>query len=160
MLAPRTPARRLLAVTPAVAALLLTTGCQKPTPGITLVADGRSVHGEALAYCEGDKKLETGKECPGSRTTPLVLKVRNGDTVGIDVDKELSDSGWYVVDADARTRYSYQTTHYSTFVADFSSRPVPGIINLQVLQVKKVPASDQDVPTLVGQWKIVLQQES
>jgi hypothetical protein len=165
MLAPRTslslslPSRRLLLSAPALALLLTVAGCEKPTPGVTVVADGKSVHGEATQYCRGGANLVQGNECPGTSDGTLVLEVRQGDDVAIDVDKEVSDSGWYVVDTDARTRYSYQSSHFTSFQADFSNRPVAGIINLSVLQVKSIPAKDSDVAPVIGQWKITLRQK-
>ncbi|MGZ6826268.1 MAG: hypothetical protein ACXVGH_05705 [Mycobacteriales bacterium] len=152
------PARRP-AVTALVgaAALLSLAGCQKPSAGITLVSDRSSVHFQAQEFCRDGKALVRGDECPGTGPKgPQLFHVREGAEVGIDVDKKLADSGWYVVDLDARTQYAVQTTHYSAFQADFRNRPVAGVIHLEVRQVDHAPKSDSDVPKIVGQWKFQL----
>jgi hypothetical protein len=139
------------------AALLSLAGCQKPSAGITLVSDRTSVHFEAQEFCRDGKVLVRGDECPGTGpSSPQLFTVRQGAEVGIDVDKKLADSGWYVVDLDAQTRYAVQDTHYSSFTADFTNRPVAGVIHLEVRQVDHQPKSDADMPKVVGQWKFQL----
>jgi hypothetical protein len=72
-----------------VAGLLILTGCQQPTPSVTVQSGSRSVHDEATAY------VRDGKQVRGS-TSAKVLRVRPGALVGIDVDSSIADSGWQV----------------------------------------------------------------
>jgi hypothetical protein len=86
-------ARRPLACVAAVGALLALSACEKPTPIVTVVSGGQSVYAEASTWCfEG----QTGDECAERETDVTSLPVRAGETVGVDVDKELADGGWYL----------------------------------------------------------------
>jgi hypothetical protein len=72
-----------------VVGLLILTGCQQPTPSVTMQSGPRSVHDEATAY------VRDGKQVRGS-TSAKVLRVRPGALVGIDVDSSIADTGWQV----------------------------------------------------------------
>jgi hypothetical protein len=72
-----------------VVGLLILTGCQQPTPSVTLQSGSRSVHDQATAYVRG------GKQVRGS-SSAKVLRVRPGALVGIDVDGSIADHGWSV----------------------------------------------------------------
>jgi hypothetical protein len=86
-------ARRPLACVAAVGALLALSACEKPAPIVTVVSGGESVWTEASTWCfEG----QTGDECAERATGTTRLPVRAGETVGVDVDKELADGGWYL----------------------------------------------------------------
>jgi hypothetical protein len=74
---------------PCVASLLILTGCQQPTPSVTVQTGPRSVHDEATAY------VRDGKQVRGS-SSAKVLKARPGALVGIDVDSTIADHGWSV----------------------------------------------------------------
>ena len=85
-------ARRPLACVAAVGALLGLSACEKPTPIVTVVNEGRSVYAEADRWCfEG----QSGDECAERGDGPTSLRVERG-MLGIDVDKELSDGAWLV----------------------------------------------------------------
>ena len=86
-------ARRPLACVAAVGALLGLSACEKPAPIVTVVSGGQSVYTEAATWCFED---QTPPDCAerGSGTTSI--PVRAGETVGVDVDKELADGGWYL----------------------------------------------------------------
>lgn len=154
------PARRAL-VTACTGIALLTTlaGCQKPSAGVTLVSDGNSVHAQASEYCRDGKVLVRGNECPGTGPQLTVFRVDQGGSVGVDVDKKLTESGWYIYDGDAQQKSAVKDGHYATFVADFSNRPTVGIINLEIRQVDHQPKADADIPKIVGQWKFQLVQK-
>ena len=142
--------------------LLLASGCDKPSPGITLVSNGRSTHFEAQQWCTGDATLLTGDECPGTGPShDAVLKVRDGDQVGIDVDKALTSPGWVLYDADARQNVTGVRTdsYYALANVLFQGRPIPGVIHLEVRTVDHVPTSSTDIPKITGQWKFDLVQE-
>ena len=86
-------ARRPLACVAAVGALLALSACEKPAPIVTIVSGDQSVYAEASTWCfEG----QTGDECAERETEVTSIPVRAGETVGIDVDKELADGGWYL----------------------------------------------------------------
>ena len=72
-----------------MAVLLILTGCQQPTPSVTVQSGSRSVHDEATAYVRDGKQVR-------SSTSAKVLRVRPGALVGIDVDGGIADSGWQV----------------------------------------------------------------
>lgn len=84
-------ARRPLACVAAAGALLALSACEKPAPIVTVVSGGESVYAEANTWCfEG----QTGDECAERATGVTTIPVRPGETVGVDVDKELADDGW------------------------------------------------------------------
>jgi Protein of unknown function (DUF2771) len=86
-------ARRPLACVAAVGALLALSACEKPAPIVTVVSGGDSVYAEASTWCfEG----QTGDECAERETDVTSIPVRAGETVGVDVDKELAEGGWYL----------------------------------------------------------------
>lgn len=140
------------------ATALLLTACERPTPGVTMVSRGESVHTEAASYCHDGRPLRRLTDCPGPGTRAAVLPTRQGAQVGIDVDKDLADKGWYVVDLDSKTRYSYQDDHYLAFTADFTDRPIAGVINLEVRQVAGIPTTDDALAPVTGVWRFQLVQ--
>ena len=144
--------RTLLTSVTAGALLLLVSGCERPTPGVTLASGSDSVHVESTTFCfdEPDKDCETN---PGIDRVG-VLQVRSGDTVSIDVDQELAEKGWYLVDADAQQRSGTLDKHHFTFTADFANRPTAGVINLQVKSTVKV----DDNARVRGYWRFQLVQ--
>jgi hypothetical protein len=86
-------ARRPLACVAAVGALLALSACEKPAPIVTVVSGGESVYAEANTWCfEG----QSGDECAERASGTTRIPVRAGETVGVDVDKELADEGWYL----------------------------------------------------------------
>jgi hypothetical protein len=155
------PARRPILAVAACAALLVSlAGCQKPSPGVTLVSHGSTVHFQAAAYCRDAKVLVVGDECPGTGPQVKVFRVRQGDSVGVDVDRTLAQHSWYLYDSDAQQRSAVKDSHYTTFVADFSNRPRVGVIDLEVREVSHTPASDKDLPPVIGRWRFQLVQKS
>ena len=84
--------RRALAVASAGAAALGLTGCEAPTPIVTLQSGTAVVKTEASLWCFGG----VGREC---RETPLPvtrLEATPGQRLLIDVDGKVADRGWYV----------------------------------------------------------------
>lgn len=150
------PARRPLATALSAGALLLAlTGCEKPTPGVTLASGGTSVHSESTLYCHSAADLAS-QTCSEHTDRVTVLPVVQGALVGIDVDSSISDKGWYVVDADANQRSAVQDEHYFTINADFSDRPVKNLINLEVRSLDRVA---EDGAQVLGVWKFQLVQK-
>ena len=71
----------------AVAAFGLATGCEKPSPIVTITAGGVVVKAHASEYCRGEK-------CSRSAEAPPVIEIEQGDTLGIDVPRSVSEDGW------------------------------------------------------------------
>jgi hypothetical protein len=67
----------------------LLTGCQKPTPGVTLQAGSRVVRADATAYVRDGKQVR-------SDGAVKVLQTYPGSQVGIDVDRSIADHNWSV----------------------------------------------------------------
>jgi hypothetical protein len=81
-----------------VALLLATAGCEKHSPHVTVVTNGHTVHVAASNYCFGGKTLGREDECPADGPKLTTVKVRAGDTVRIEVDEELTHTGWVIYD--------------------------------------------------------------
>ncbi len=119
--------RRLFATASAAGALLALSACEQPAPIVTVVSGGESVYAEATSYCfEGQSVAKGDCATRGSGTTELT--VRGGQTVGVDVDKDLLERGWYIELSDPAAaaqggqaaqpqRSEPQTGHYFTFTA-------------------------------------------
>lgn len=123
--------RRLVAAAGAVVAVLGLAACEKPTPIVTIQSGTNHVFDEAFSYCfEGqDPEVEPGQE-GACRTDadrePRVLAVDPGNQVGISVDVELAEEGWFIAltDEDGQTqRLATTEGHYSSFEPDFNSSP-------------------------------------
>jgi hypothetical protein len=82
------PSRHAAVALAAVAALGLSTGCEKQSPYVTLTANGVTVKARATKYCRGTACDET--------TGAPVIKVSGGDALGIDVPRSLADQGWQI----------------------------------------------------------------
>ncbi len=135
----------------AFAALAAVAGCQQPTPAVTLVSSGHRVRTESASFCRDGQSLAMNT-CVQHPQRREVLRVREGELVGIDVDKALSDSGWDYADADLKQRSSVQDKHYLTFKATFINRPTPGVIDLIVRSRSRVA---EDAP-VTGVWNFQL----
>ncbi len=146
--------RRLVNVGLGAALLVLASGCQQPSPGITLVSGSSTTHFEAQQWCRDGKALQTGNECPGTGPSRIQLvRADEGGQVGIDVDSDLADQGWYVYDSDTgQILLGISNDHYRTFLADFSRAKVSGVQQLEVRTVDHVPTSSTDIPKVTGQW--------
>lgn len=112
-------ARRPSARVAAVGALLALSACEKPAPIVTVVSGGESVYAEASTWCFED---QTGDECAERETEVTSLPVRAGETVGVDVDEELAEGGWYLElsapgGGSEPQRSDPQLGHYFSFTA-------------------------------------------
>lgn len=152
--------RRLTASLGALAAVLALTGCERPTPIVTLYSSGTSLHDEALSYCfEGqDPTREPGTEgaCrfDVEDRRAKVLEVRTDEQVLVDVDREIADAGWVVVLRAGQDRVSRlpvrDDEHVARFTPDFSQTPVITV------EVQKLERPEEDArPTGIWQFTIV-----
>ena len=153
--------RRPTASLGALAAVLALSGCERPTPIVTLYSSGTSLHDEALSYCfEGqDLTREPGTEgaCrfDVEGRTPKVLEVRTDEQVLVDVDREIVEAGWVVVlrgrQAGQESRLAIRDDeHVARFTPDFSQSP---LITVEVQKLER-PAEDAR-PTGIWQFTIV-----
>src|SRR4051794_18571514 len=94
----------------ALAAVALTTGCEKQSPYVSLTAHGVTVKARAQHYCRSGK-CSSGNDAP-------VLFVHAGDTLGIDVPRSVAHDGWRI---GAQGDFSH--THYRSIpiTTDFQS---------------------------------------
>lgn len=147
-----TARRRLLAAASATFAVVALTACEKPAPLVTVVSGGSSVYSEAAAYCFEEGQTLAGGSCSTRSPERRRLEVRQGERIGIDVDKELVERGWQLeildpADPERTQASSTITDHYFPFTA-------PGIAvgGTLVLTVRTVDAND--APT--GEWQFEL----
>ena len=149
--------RRLIASLGACAALVGLTGCEKPTPAVTLYSSGTSIHDTALSYCfpGQDPSLVPGTEGSCRFDTEgrvaKVLQVRPGEEVLVDVDRAIADSGWFVVlrgrEQGQQSRLAtQQDEHVTRFQPDFSQSP------LITVEVQKLESTADDARP-VGIWQ-------
>lgn len=126
----RTPIKSVLL---ALLAMLVLTGCEKPNPGITIFSGTESARAEAICWT-ADGTPAVGSA--GCSQDELIAAVQNGElttlpitpgaTMGISVDSEVADAGWYasiIVDGQAqRLMNSVITDHYWRFTFPDSAR--------------------------------------
>jgi hypothetical protein len=145
-------ARRPLACATAVGALLTLSACEKPAPIVTVVSGGKSVYAEATTWCfEG----QTGDECAERASGRTSLPVRAGETIGVDVDKELAEGGWYLElsapggdeQQQQPQRSEPQTGHYFSFTA-------PSLAEGSSLQLDVRAVGEGEEPR--GEWQFRL----
>lgn len=139
--------------TVAAGALLLVglTGCEKPTPGVTVSSGTHSVHIESTTYCR-DGQTAAQQNCVENLKRMGLVRVKAGELVGIDVDSSVAKHGWILVDTDANARSEVQDTHYFSYTPDFRSGP---IVHLEIRSLDRV---SNDAST-TGVWKFQLVQE-
>ncbi|HEV3002464.1 MAG TPA: DUF2771 family protein [Solirubrobacteraceae bacterium] len=79
------PSRLAVAALATLAPLALA-ACDKQNPYITMTAGGVVVKARAVRYCRGD-------DCRVTTDRPT-LKIKSGDTLGIDVPRSVAEDGW------------------------------------------------------------------
>jgi hypothetical protein len=142
------PARPLVVAASGALLLMSLTGCQKPTPGVTLSTGTHSVHVESTTFCR-DGQSAASRNCVEHLTRTTIVRVKQGDAVGIDVDRTLAEHGWILVDADANARSDVQDEHHFSYTPDFRAGPV---IHLEVRSLDRVA----DDARTTGVWKFQL----
>lgn len=145
-------ARRLLVAASATFALVALTGCEKPAPIVTVVSGGESVYTEASTFCFDEGQTLDSGTCAVRATTPQRLEVRQGERIGIDVDKDLVERGWQLqivdpADPERTQGSSTITDHYFPFTA-------PGIAPGSTLMLTVRTVDANDAPT--GEWQFEL----
>ena len=143
---------RWLAGLIAAAGLVAATGCRQPTPLVSVVSGGRTVHSEATVYCFPGQSVQQ-QNCRTPSVQPRVLRVKPGAQVGIDVSKKVAEAGWVVIlpgqDSNAgndRTS-AKQTSHYFAFAPQLTG---PLRVEIRMLDHGRTDAAT------VGNWEFVL----
>jgi hypothetical protein len=139
--------RRLLAATSTALALAALAGCEKPAPLVTLVSGGQSVYKQANIYCFEEGVTVDSGECAQRADGATRLEVRRGETIGVDVGKDLVERGWRV-QVGSGTAEQVQASdvledqHYFTFTApNLPAEGVPLVV---------VTVDEDDAST--GEW--------
>jgi len=139
--------RRLLAATSTALALAALAGCEKPAPLVTLVSGGQSVYKQANIYCFDEGVTVDSGECAQRADGATRLEVRRGETIGVDVGKDLVERGWRV-QVGSGTAEQVQASdvledqHYFTFTApNLPAEGVPLVV---------VTVDEDDAST--GEW--------
>ena len=144
-------ARRLATAALGASLLLGLTGCEKPTPGVTVSSGTHSVHVESATYCR-DGQSAAQQNCVEHLGRVGIIKVKTGNEVSIDVDNAIAKHGWILVDADANARSEVQDEHHFSYTPDFRSGP---IVHLEIRSLDKVSNDAQTT----GIWKFQLVQD-
>jgi hypothetical protein len=151
------PPHRLLQVGVGAALLLATAGCRQPSPGVTVVTHGHSVHVRASNYCFHGRTFTHQDDCPADGPRVTQVEVRPGDTVGIDVDRELARTGWVIYDPVTRENGTIHKGRYVSFPVDLGNATSAF---LEVHQVTGSGTSTADLVRVLGIWRFELVESS
>lgn len=154
------------AVVMVVALLLALTACDKPAPSVTVFSGSTSTNVEALCWSFDAKQKLDVAACLGSgsgqsasqlaealQSKVGVVPVQPDQTIGISVDQQVADAGWYPVIGNSRLTEQPVTSTYYRFqlsAADLRG----GRVQLRVL------ALGQDASQVRGLWLFELRPES
>lgn len=90
------------------------TGCEKPSPVVTVFSGKQLVHSEAQCYAFGESTVSPAACAKQVREVPE-LTIRAGETIGIDVAKAVADSGWIAAINGQRLSGGIVDGHYFKF---------------------------------------------
>lgn len=151
-----TARRRLLVTASAAVALGALTACETPSPIVTVVNAGQSTYAEAVSFCFEDQD-PVEANCASRDAGDTVLEIVGGQTVGVDVSKEVVEAGWFIELSDPAAaegqqepqRSEVQDGHYFTFTAP--NLPEDGELLLTVRSL------DEESPEQTrGEWRFTL----
>ncbi|WP_131764705.1 hypothetical protein [Candidatus Protofrankia californiensis] len=127
----RTRRRRPVVLCLLGALVVVLTGCDRPTPLVTLQSGGNFVKAHAAQYDhDGAVIRDAGYQAP-------VLHAVPGSTVNIDVAKSIADKGYFLASNDTRISELITEEHYRLTVPDGR-----GEVNLTIFQAPHA-GSDQ-----------------
>ncbi len=147
--------RRLPALAASGLALLVLAACEAPAPGVTIVSEGKTARSEASLFCFEGQSLQDDT-CRSGEAPVKQLEVRPGQQVGVDVDKDVVERGWYIELSNPdggqgeAQRSEVQDEHYFTFTA-----PTLGEGGRLLLTVRTVGESG-DPQDVTGEWAFLL----
>lgn len=102
---------RTLTLSLSAVAVVVLSGCEKPTPGVSVNSGTTTLRSEALCWNEGDT-TQPGN-CRPERVQTAELPVREGRNISISVDPALSKIGWIpALDKQALVREPLKSTSY------------------------------------------------
>jgi hypothetical protein len=144
------PARPHAPVAAGALLLVALTGCEKPTPGVTLSSGTQSVHMEATTFCR-DGQTPAKQDCVEHLSRVAEITVKQGNQVSVDVDRTIAEHGWILVLPAGNQRSDVQDEHHFAYTPDFSAGP---FIDLEVRSLDRVADDAQTT----GIWKFRLRQ--
>lgn len=123
----------------AISAALLLSGCEKPSPGISVFSGTATQWREAVCWSFDAEALEPG-DCAQDLLTEASsgevvarIPVVPGDTIGISVEPKVADAGWTPVIGQQRlTTTPLDTTYYRFTYPDLQEVPADGVL-LQIV---------------------------
>jgi len=145
--------RRYASLAVGAGLLLSTSACTKPSPIVTIVTNGHSVHASAANYCFGGRPLVSEDQCVADGPKTTKIDVRAGDTVGIDVDSDLAETGWVVYDPISKLNGDLHKDHYFSFTASFG--PSETVALVEIHQVQPATGTAQ-LNKVLGIWRFEL----
>ncbi|MEU8134409.1 hypothetical protein [Streptodolium elevatio] len=125
------------------------TGCEKPTPIVTLVNGSDSVAIEES--CSKSDLADEAKTRECSKDSK-VLKVTTGTTLRVGVDKELADSGWKLQIGERESDVIKDKTFQNMYTVPEDAFEDEKQIQVAVVKVNKAGDS-------VGAWTFVLEKK-
>lgn len=126
------------------------TGCEKPTPIVTLVNGSDSVAIEETCKKSELASVEDARKC--SEKDRKVLKVTTGTTLRIGVEQELADAGWQVQIGDRQSDVIKDKTFQNIYTVPDDAFEEEKQIPVSVFKVDKAGE-----PT--GVWSFALEKK-
>ena len=145
-------ARRLATAVVGASLLLGLTGCEKPTPGVTVSSGRHSQHVQATTYCRTGQSVEQDT-CATSKDQAALIRVKSGTEVGIDVDSAIAKQGWRLVVVGTNDVTPVQDSRHFSFPVVFSQGP---ILDLQVQALDRIAEGAKPTGSF---WRIRLVQD-
>jgi hypothetical protein len=90
--------------------------CQKPNPGVSVWSGTNSVHREAVCWTELDAITPEG-------CAQTIIEILSDQTVGISVDPEVAEFGWYI--AIGGQRFNDSPIHETYYRFTFPKVAIP-----------------------------------
>lgn len=149
---------RPLAAAAAVAVTISVSACQAPTPQVSVFSGASSDHREAICWSDDETKVDL-KTClsvsgAGAATQIEDLKgdvgqvaVKADATIGVSVDTEVADRGWYVLLGSNRVNSTPVTGTYYRFTL-----PASVVEAGQDIPMYVVSLAGDDKTTVTGVW--------
>ncbi len=154
-----TPRRRLLAAASVGIALVGLTGCQQPTPIVTLQSGRTVVTSEAQTWCFGGKP---NASCRDQRASIPAVQMRAtpGQLVSIDVSKQVAERGWFAVQEvpgieSQNGAYPTRDDHYFTLTMP----PATVQLTIRALDGERDADGEYDRNRVTGLWTFVVTPE-
>ena len=139
-------ARRLTATLLTVVALAGCGDLEKPTPGVSVFSGSDTIRLEAASYC-----AEDGSSCEPKPVKLTRLSVAPGDTIGISVDSDIAERGWYLATRNQVISRRIEG-HYYKFAVGAEQFSQSDALNLQVVTL---PGEQAGSPS--GVWAFTLE---